>query len=66
MVVGERAQNVPAKRLLSIRELAKEYGSTVWYWRSQVWLGRLPVVQVGRKQLVDVVDVEEFIRGNKR
>jgi excisionase family DNA binding protein len=59
------AQTVPVKRLYSIDELAKVFGATRWYWRSQVWDGRLPYVTVGRKFLIDRKDVEEFIEKNK-
>jgi excisionase family DNA binding protein len=53
------------KRLYSIKELVREIGCTEWYWRSQIWDGRLPYVQVGRKMLVDREDIESFIKVNK-
>jgi hypothetical protein len=59
------AQTVPAKRLYSIKELACEIGATEWFWRSQIWDGQLPYVQVGRKMLVDHIDVEKFIQKHK-
>ncbi|MFH1985527.1 MAG: helix-turn-helix domain-containing protein, partial [Pseudomonadota bacterium] len=59
------AQNVPKKRLYSIKELASEIGATEWFWRSQVWDGQLPYVQVGRKMLIDSNDVESFIQRHK-
>ena len=60
------AHNVPNKRLYSIKELATEIGATEWFWRSQIWDGQLPYVQVGRKMFVDQVDIENFIDRNKR
>ena len=59
------AQNVPAKRLYSIKELVKEIGATEWFWRTQIWDGELPFVQVGRKMLIDRNDIEAFIQRHK-
>ena len=65
MVRSGCAQNVPTKRLYSIKELVKEIGGTTWFWRTQIWDGQLPYVQVGRKMLIDRNDVEAFIQKNK-
>lgn len=59
------ARTVPAKRLYSIKELTREIGATDWFWRSQIWDGQLPYVQVGRKMLIDSNDVESFIQKHK-
>jgi hypothetical protein len=59
------AQTVPAKRLYTIKQLVAFFGVTPWYWRSQIWAGLLPYVQVGRKMLIDYKDVEAFIQKNK-
>ena len=59
------AHNVPTKRLYSIKELVAEFGATVWFWRSQIWDGQLPFVKVGRKQLIDINDIEAFIEKHK-
>jgi hypothetical protein len=56
---------VPKKRLYSIKELVAEIGATEWFWRSQIWDGQLPYVQVGRKMFVDRHDIEDFIRKYK-
>jgi excisionase family DNA binding protein len=53
------------KRLYSIKELVKEIGATEWFWRTQIWDGQLPYVQVGRKMLIDSEDVEAFIQKHK-
>ena len=53
------------KRLYSVTELVSEIGVTEFYWRSQLWNGNLPYIQVGRKYLVDCRDIEEFIKKNK-
>lgn len=53
------------KRLYSIKELVLLIGATEWFWRSQIWDGKLPFVQVGRKMLVDKKDIEKFIQNHK-
>jgi hypothetical protein len=59
------AHNVPKKRLYSIKELTSLIGATDWFWRSQIWDGQLPYVQVGKKMFVDYQDIESFIQKNK-
>ena len=65
MVRSNCAHNVPMKRLYSIKELVCEIGATEWFWRTQIWDGQLPYVQVSRKMLIDHEDVEKFIQKNK-
>ena len=65
MVKSGCAQNVPEKRLYSIKELVRDIGATEWFWRSQIWDGQLPYVQVGRKMLIDREDIEVFIQKHK-
>ena len=65
MVKAGCAHNVPAKRLYSIKELVAEIGATEWFWRSQIWGGQLPYVQIGRKMLIDITDIEIFINKHK-
>lgn len=65
MVTTGCAHNVPMKRLYSIKELVREIGATEWFWRTQIWDGQLPYVQVGRKMFIDRIDLETFIQKNK-
>ena len=65
MDTSKCAQTVPMKRLYSIKEIVKLIGATEWFWRSQIWDGRLPYVQVGRKMLIDYRDIEKFIQQNR-
>lgn len=65
MVIKRDAQNSSVKRLYSIKELAKEIGATEWFWRTQIWNGKLPYIQIGRKMLIDREDVEAFIQKHK-
>ena len=65
MIKAGCAQNVPTKRLYSIKELVREIGATAWFWRTQIWDGQLPYVQVGKKMFIDSNDVESFIQRHK-
>ena len=58
-------KNVPIKRLYSIKELVREIGATEWFWRTQIWDGKLPYVQGGKKMFIDSNDVENFIQLHK-
>ena len=53
------------KRLYSINDLVKQIGATKWFWRTQIWAGKLPNIQVGRTIFVDQVDIENFIQKHK-
>jgi hypothetical protein len=65
LTVVDGGQTTLKKRLLSLKEVVCEYGVTMWFWRSRLWDGELPYVTMGRKQLIDRTDIEEFIRRNK-
>lgn len=51
--------------LLSLKGLVDNYGLTVWFWRTAIWRGDLPYLQLGRKLAVDRRDVEAWIERNK-
>mgnify|MGYP006300853917 CR=1 FL=1 len=51
--------------MYSIKEMVDEIGGTEWFWRTQIWAGRIPFVQVGRKMFIDSQDVDAFINSNK-
>lgn len=53
------------KRLYTIKEMACEIGATEWYWRSQIWGGNIPYIQVGRKMFIESRDIEKFIEDYK-
>jgi excisionase family DNA binding protein len=56
---------ITGQRLYTIKELVDQFGATEWFWRSQIWGGRLPFVQVGRKMFIDREDIEGFIARHK-
>jgi hypothetical protein len=65
MTAKQSQSTVSAKRLFSIKELASEIGGTIWFWRTMIWDGQIPYMQVGKKMFVDTKDIEVFIEKNK-
>lgn len=55
------------QRLLTLKQAADYLGLTTWAMRERVWNGDIPVVRFsnGRKQYIDVQDIEAFIKANK-
>ena len=68
IVKNKKAQGIHNPRLLPLKDAAQWLGLTVWAMRERIWAGQIPVVQFpgGRKQYIDVQDLEAFIRKNKR
>ena len=56
----------PLKRLYSIPEAAFYLGRTVDALREMVWAGKLPFFRDGKRVLLDVRDLDEFIECNKQ
>lgn len=54
-------------RLLPLKQAAEWLGLSEWAMRERVWRGEIPVVRFpgGRKQFIDVRDLERFIDQNK-
>jgi hypothetical protein len=57
---------IPRKRLYTIPESAEYLGHTEWGVRSLIWAKKLPVVRHGRKQWLDIYDLDNFIEKNKK
>jgi len=60
--------NPISPRLLPLKDAAQYLGLTVWAIRERIWAGQIPVIQFpgGRKQYIDIQDIELFIQKNKR
>lgn len=58
--------SAPAPRLLSIPQAAAYLGVSAWALRHLIWEGQLPEVRVRRRVMVDVEDLQVFIRAAKR
>jgi excisionase family DNA binding protein len=55
-----------SKRLYSLKEAGKYLGRSAWAIRHLIWEGHLPQVRQGRRVMVDVMDMDQFIEKHKR
>ena len=53
------------KRLYSIKEAAIYLGRTPWAVREMLWAGKLPFIRDGRRILIDIRDMDEWIEKSK-
>jgi excisionase family DNA binding protein len=51
----------PVKRLYSMPEAAFYLGRTVNALRALVWAGKLPYIKDGRRVLLDIRDMDQYI-----
>lgn len=58
-------QNKPLKRLYSIKEASLYLGRSVWAVREMIWAGKLTHIKDGRRILLDIYDMDEWIERNK-
>lgn len=62
-----KAKDRPSQRLYDLRAAATYLGrKSIRGVRELVWSGQIPVVVSGRKQYIDVQDMDRFIEANKR
>ena len=52
-------------RLLGTKDAAEYLGVSIWTLRDLIWNGELPIVRFGRKQYVDVKDLNALVDRNK-
>ena len=57
--------NPPAKRLYDLKAAAEYLGRSVWGVRELIWAGKMPVVRDGKKQYIDILDMDLYIERNK-
>lgn len=55
-----------SKRLYSVKEAGKYLGRSAWAIRHLIWEGHLPQVRQGRRVMVDVMDMDQFIAKHKK
>lgn len=55
-----------SKRLYSVKEAGRYLGRSPWAIRHLIWEGHLPQVRQGRRVMVDVADMDQFIEKHKR
>ena len=62
---AQRITNPLTKRLYDLKEAAYYLGRPVFSVRTLIWNGALPCVKDGRKQYVDIYDMDAYIEKNK-
>jgi len=60
-----REDTKPIKRLYSIQEASIYLGRSVWGVREMLWAGKMPYVKDGRRILLDIKDMDNWIERNK-
>jgi excisionase family DNA binding protein len=53
------------KRVYSIPEASVYLGRTIWAIREMIWAGKLPVIKDGRRRLLDIKDLDDWVEKNK-
>lgn len=53
------------KRLYDLKEAAIYLGRPIFSIRTLIWKGALPYVKEGRRQYLDVYDMDKYIERNK-
>jgi hypothetical protein len=62
---AQRIDNPLHKRLFDLKEAAVYLGRPVFSVRGLIWKGALPYVKEGRRQYVDIYDLDKYIEQNK-
>ena len=53
------------KRLYSIKEASLYLGRSVWAVREMLWAGKIPYVKDGKRILLDIHDMDDWIKRSK-
>lgn len=53
------------KRLFNIKESAVYLGRSVWAVREMLWAGKMPYVRDGKRILIDIHDMNDWIDRSK-
>lgn len=57
--------NPVRKRLYSIKDASVYLGRSVWAVREMLWAGKIPYVKDGKRILLDIQDMDNWIEKNK-
>ena len=61
----KKTQNISSKRLYTLKDAALYLGRPVWGMRELIWAGKMPYIKDGRKQYIDIIDLDNYIESNK-
>ena len=53
------------KRLISQKETAEYLGISYWTVRDMVFRGDIPHIRIGRRILMDILDLDDYIQKSK-
>lgn len=53
-------------RLLGVKDSAAYLGATVWFVRSIIWNRQIPFLRLGKRLVIDRVDLDAFIVTQKQ
>ena len=56
---------ISGPRLLSVKDAATYLGAHLWAIRQMVRKREIPYVQIGRKHLIDRLDLDRFVERNR-
>ena len=59
-------KNPISKRLYCLKNASVYLDMGLHGVRNLVWNGQIPVVKIGRKQFIDINDLDKFVSQNKR
>ena len=62
---AQRISNPLTKRLFDLKEAAVYLGRPIFSVRVLIWKGALPYVKEGRRQYLDIYDMDRYIEQNK-
>jgi excisionase family DNA binding protein len=54
-----------APRLLRIQQAAEYLSATPWFIRSLIWSRAIPFLQLGKRHLIDVRDLDAYVDSQK-
>ena len=58
-------KNTLKKRLLTVKEAGEYLGRSIWSVRELIWAGSLPIVRVGKRIHLDIIDLDKWIEQHK-
>ena len=58
-------ETTPLPRLLRIAEAARYLSATPWFIRSLIWSHSIPFLQLGKRHLIDVRDLDAYVDSQK-
>jgi excisionase family DNA binding protein len=58
-------ETTPPPRLLRVQQAADYLSTTTWFIRSLIWSRSIPFLQLGKRHLIDVQDLDAYVDSQK-